>query len=249
MSNPAVIILVDTKTTSSGRFKVEDNIGEAIHIHYDNFRIDLTINEFLNFTNVIEESLNNLIDNESFDINNFDPNFLHDISDMLIHLKKVTFETVNLSDLIVSRKGFLDVPKWAGLNESRVYHAIKGDSLENDNYLQNNFFNQSNNDRINSVKKLVKQNGYPYNNEYIVLFNNQNYIRDGQHRASSLLAEKGDLQIPIIRLHFKNNRFNLKHNLWLHSFIPVMKSKTKNLAKKIIARVKILQILKNKLRK
>ena len=73
MSNPAVIMLTNTSTKSGGRFKVEDNIGESMHIHYDNFRIDLTIKEFLKFTEVIEESLVNLLNNKRFNINNFDP--------------------------------------------------------------------------------------------------------------------------------------------------------------------------------
>lgn len=238
MSNPAVIMLINTPTKSGGRFKVEDNIGESMHIHYDNFRIDFTIDEFLSFTEMIEESLISLIDNDSFDIKNFDPSFLHDISHMLIDLEKVTFEKVNLSNLIVSRKGLFGVPRWAGLDQSRVYKAIKGDTRENNSYLQDNFFNQGNQDRVNSVKEIVDKEGYPFNNEYIVLINNQNYIRDGQHRASSLLSLEGNIDVPIIRMLFNKNRHNLKKNRWLHSFIPVMKKKAKWFLKKILNRLR-----------
>lgn len=227
MSNPAVIMLISTPTKSGGRFKIEDNIGEAMHIHYDNFRIDLTRKEFLNFTEVIEESLVKLLNNKTFNIDNFDPTFLHDISHMLINLESVSVENIQLSDLIVSKKGFLGVQRWAPLNQSKVYRAINGDSEENNNYLQNNFVNQNNQDRVNTVKKLIEQKGYPFNDEYIVLFNNQNYIRDGQHRASSILSVKGDMEIPVMRLHFKNNSYNLKQNRWLNAFIPHMKSNAK----------------------
>ncbi|MDA9017975.1 hypothetical protein N9H40_00490, partial [bacterium] len=88
----------------------------------------------------------------------------------------------------------------------------------------------------------------PFNDEYIVLFNNQNYIRDGQHRASTILSVKGKIEIPIIRLKFKNNKYNLKKNRWINSFIPSMKSNAKKLVRKIINRVKVLKLIINKLR-
>jgi hypothetical protein len=248
MSNPAVIMLTNTTTNSGGRFKVEDNIGESMHIHYDNFRIDLTIKEFLEFSEVIEESLANLLNNNSFNIKNFDPSFLHDISHMLINMESVTFENIQLSDLIVSKKGFLGVEKWASLNQSKVYRAIYGDDEENNNYLQTNFVNQNNQERVDTVKKLIKERGYPINDEYIVLFNNQNHIRDGQHRAASILSVRGNIEIPIIRLKFENNNYNLKENRWITSFIPSMKGNAKKSVRKIVNRVKVLKLIINNLR-
>ena len=60
MSNPGVIIL-DTKkkniiqrifNRNSFRYvQIEDNIGEAIHIHFDDFRIELSIKEFFEILN------------------------------------------------------------------------------------------------------------------------------------------------------------------------------------------------------
>ena len=94
MSNPAVIMLTDVSTKSGGRFKIEDNIGEAIHIHYDNFRIDLTIKEFFEFAELIEGCLISLIDNPDFNINNYDPSFLLDIYYMIPDLEGISFEKV-----------------------------------------------------------------------------------------------------------------------------------------------------------
>ena len=53
MSNPGVINLfsIFKKTGIINRFQVEDNIGESIHIHINNFRIDLTIDEFYKLVN------------------------------------------------------------------------------------------------------------------------------------------------------------------------------------------------------
>ena len=231
-------MLTNTNTKSGGRFKVEDNIGESIHIHYDNFRIDLTIKEFLSFTEVIEESMLNLIDNKSFNIDNFDPIFLHDISHMLKDLKTVKYDKIKLSSIIVSTNGLFNVPKWSRLKESRVFKALSGNFSENNNYEQSNLINQTNQERVDNVKSIIEQKGYPFNNEYLVFFNNQNYIRDGQHRAASLLIDKGDIEVPVLRLFFKDDKYNLKEKRWLTSFIPTIKIKLKNLVKKILNRIR-----------
>ena len=51
MANPGVIILSTAKIPNNpklcaGRLQIEDNIGEGIHIHYRNFRLDFTIRDF-----------------------------------------------------------------------------------------------------------------------------------------------------------------------------------------------------------
>ena len=42
----------------------------------------------------------------------------------------------------------------------------------------------------------------------MVFFNFQNTIRDGQHRASYLYYKYGNIEIPVIRMHFKNGKYN-----------------------------------------
>ena len=84
MSNPGVIIL-DTKkknivqrifNRNSFRYvQIEDNIGEAIHIHFDDFRIELSIKEFFEISSCFKEALNQVVDIKNFDINEIDPLF------------------------------------------------------------------------------------------------------------------------------------------------------------------------------
>lgn len=35
---------------AAGTFDVEDNVGEGIHIHYRNLRIDMSLDDFQHFT-------------------------------------------------------------------------------------------------------------------------------------------------------------------------------------------------------
>ena len=244
MSNPAVIMLTDVATKSGGRFKVEDNIGEAIHIHYDNFRIDLTIKEFLKFTDLIEDGLISLIDKQDFNISNFDSSFLFDIHYMLPDLESISLEKVFLSDLIVAKVGMFGIPSWGNLKDSRVYKSLRGDSIENNNYKQDNFFRQTNKERVESVSNMINEFGYPFNNEYVILFNNQPYIRDGQHRSASIYNKYGDIKVKVMRLQFTDNKYNLSKNLWLNSLLPSLKYISYNVILKIYKRFKILRKIK-----
>jgi len=62
-TNNGVIILKSSQlknTKMNERLDIEDNIGEGIHIHYKNFRIDYTIEEFLSFAKACKQALNSI---------------------------------------------------------------------------------------------------------------------------------------------------------------------------------------------
>jgi len=54
MSNPGVIKLAYKKTKNHIVW-LDDNIGESIHFHLDNLRIDFTIDEFIEFADRVEK--------------------------------------------------------------------------------------------------------------------------------------------------------------------------------------------------
>ena len=57
MSNPGVYYLSSSKALKLNSFRVEDNIGECIHIHYGNLRLDFTIREFLQLSIIMEKAV------------------------------------------------------------------------------------------------------------------------------------------------------------------------------------------------
>jgi hypothetical protein len=233
MSNPGVKYLTETKLTNGKDLRIEDNIGEAIHIHYDEFRLDFSISEFIRFSEELNDSLNILIDNNEFKVESFDPLFLFDIADKLVDLNKIEYTTINLENLKVQKEGFLGLPVISGLKESRVYKALKGETDDYYNYKQTNYVNQLNSDRLGSVLKSIEENGYPYKNQYIILFNNQDMIRDGQHRASSLLFLKGNIEVPVIRIHFNKNKHNTSNYPWIEALFKWNKKRVIGLLRKI----------------
>jgi|GEM_PF-3568409 len=48
--------LPSSPSFSKTKMVVEDNIGESIHVHVRNFRIELSIDDYLKFAKCIEES-------------------------------------------------------------------------------------------------------------------------------------------------------------------------------------------------
>jgi hypothetical protein len=68
MNNAGMIMLATChleNTIMHTRLDIEDNIGEGIHLHYRNFRLDYTIKDFLSFASAVEQSLQMLQSIES----------------------------------------------------------------------------------------------------------------------------------------------------------------------------------------
>ncbi len=62
-TNPGVIVLTKTQlrdTQLHHRLDIEDNIGEEMHIHYKNFRMDYTVRDFLELARACDNALTNL---------------------------------------------------------------------------------------------------------------------------------------------------------------------------------------------
>lgn len=204
MSNPAVTKLVRTKIGKSN-FWMDDNIGESIHIHLDDFRIDLTTEELYTLKEELVDILNKMVQVEGFDINTIDPVYLSlYLYKDLRHLKSVKIDYVNVGELIVSHHWKFGFNKFECLSNSRAVKALKGKPKENDDHRASHHIGQSSAERLSEMKDSIMNNGYPYNGQYIILFEDQNIIRDGQHRASCIFYEQGNVKIPVMRLYFDN---------------------------------------------
>lgn len=241
MSNPGVITLnkAESRLGRFKRFVVEDNIGESIHLHVDSMRIDFSILEFFEFSKMIRQSLNELDVLFGHSIDNFDEHFLKLCSPWLSSLNKITIESVKLSDLScvvhASYRKDLHIKKILPISKVPAYQYLAGDKDAFLNYIQYNYFNTDNETRLLDIKNSIQKNGYPFNQQYIILFNGQNIIRDGQHRAAILAHLHGiNREIQVMRFHFTGNAH----------ILHTRKNNTKNLfrwfLKKVYLRLKQL---------
>ena len=203
MSNPGVIKLVETNIGTL-RLWIDDNIGESIHIHLGELRIDLTINEFKQLCMELREILTSMVGKNNFDANNYDARFMYENAERLLKIKSITIEEVELEWLqVYDDKGV------CFLKDCLRVKALEGavDINESKNR-ESNFIMQTNQNRLNDNLKFVKENGYPYEDNYIVATKDKRVILDGWHRAACLYHLYGAIKVPVKLIAFEEGIFS-----------------------------------------
>jgi hypothetical protein len=96
------------------------------------------------------------------------------------------------------------------INRCPAYRFLKGEARTFVNYDQDGYPELNNEARINSLEGSIRNFGYPHKNQFIILFGDQDYIRDGQHRAAILAANSGlNQSIPVMVIDFKVNSWRM----------------------------------------
>ena len=116
MSNPGVLTLAEKKISETKRFKVEDNLGESVHIHYNDIRIDLTIKELLSVAGVCEHTIYELIQADGFNLDDYSGEFLNACSEKLIDLIEVEKTEVQANQLFIIQQNKLGIPMKKQIN-------------------------------------------------------------------------------------------------------------------------------------
>ena len=246
MSNPAVIKLQSGKIGKS-KVWLDDNFGESIHIHIDDFRVDLTVSEFRKIYDDLCSAINELVNVDGFDVKKIDPVFLSVMLwQKLPELKKISYDKVRLGSMLAPVHS-----KIIPLADSMGLKALKGISNENNSFSRkSNHIGQDDNERMDTILQSIKKNGYPYNDNYIIMYGDDNIIRDGQHRASCLYYLYGDIEVPVLRLyfnHYSSPKIDRFYNIGIRVFFRRHGIKQiKRIAKRIVMP---LIKLKNQLKK
>lgn len=200
MSNPAVVKLQDKKINGQS-ISLEDNFGEAIHIHIDNFRFDLTVKEFRQMCSDICDAVNAYADVEGFDCHRINAVYMERLLwEDMPRLCGVKMEQVALKEMMCpSPEGELKK-----LPESGIVKAMDGDESDADRCRDSFYNGQSRRERLDTLLESIREHGYPYDGEYIIMYGDDNKILDGQHRAACLWKLYGDVEVPVMRLYFKD---------------------------------------------
>lgn len=211
MSNPAVQTLAYDKI-GNWEVTLEDNVGESIHLHLNEIRLDMSIDGFKELSANIPDIVDQIVGVDGFHTIDYDPAFLYTIMPTLLELEKVEICKVRLSDIKIKCGKSIHGIKYKPLSQSKDYLALKGQKYQSKVVSEYNHIGQSDDDRLNVIFNSIKENGYPFQGKRIVFFNRSNAIRDGQHRAACLFYEKGDIEIEAIRLHFANEKYDYEYN-------------------------------------
>ena len=206
MSNPGVILLASKKYLGKNinRLDVEDNIGESIHIHINNIRIDLSIKEFLDFEKKISQSFFELAKFNGYNFDNYDLLFLFKLSSKIHLISSIYKEEKTIDDLkCIIYKYFygFHFPFVTKITNTPHYKFLKNSSSDLLNYDQDSYYGVSNQDRILNLLKIIKKNKNFISENPIILFPGGGHIRDGLHRASILtyLGNKNSIECHIIK--------------------------------------------------
>ena len=238
MSNPGVIILDQYSSANINRFAVEDNIGESIHIHLNNFRIDLTIDEFLALSEQISLSLLSLdffADMHEF---NLDPHFMKLIAQYVPNYVGYSVSSAKISDLNFLCRNKYGILKKTTIEHTPGYKHLISQRSDFNAYSQFNYLKLSNVDRIKQLYNSIKTNGYNSTYKLVDFSVQPNLIRDGQHRAAILASLFGlNFEVPILTIDFgkeaKLSQFNNASRLLLQKTIPLLKRRVRSILNKL----------------
>ena len=221
MSNPAVTELCRAKI---GRvnFWMDDNIGESIHIHIDEIRVDLTNAEFARMFSDICLAINELIDVEEFDCRKLNADFLLDtLWHKLRDLRAVKSDTVPLKEMLCPVNGkyqMIPESETVKMLETILKEGSRSQRLENGDKSQ-----------LAGVLDRVKNNGRPFDGRYIIMFGEDNVIRDGQDYAACLWHVLGDVSVPVLRFCFDKENQGQKPDCSRSQLYEKKKKKTDTL--------------------
>jgi len=213
MSNPGVIVLSEATVQKRVPVRIEDNIGECVHIHVGTFRVDLTINQFILLADNCNIMLDEFLKKFELSSDELSPKFLDDIASKLIDIQSIKKEPAILTDLLVESRNVLGMPKIVPLSEGSIVQAFNGKTKKYKKIRKLN--EQQVFKRLSYIRKLELEGEYGKTGELIVLFNDQNIIRDGQHRASYLYnAGKRD-DVEVLRIQFIDSKHSISNPLFL----------------------------------
>lgn len=211
MSNPGVWTLTQKSISANKFFKVEDNLGESIHFHYNDIRIDLTIKELLYLSEICDKTIYELVNAENFHLDDFDGNFLNQYSQCLIDLISVSEDYVDAKTFYFQSHNLIHLPVRRKLTPSRANQIL--------------------------LKSVDTSAVREKKSDSVVLFNNDNTILYGETIAANHLLQHPEHPIKVLRMHFEKE----KHTVYRHPWIPFLfkwdKQRLIHTAKKIAMRV------------
>lgn len=165
MSNPAVFELVSNEIAGT-RFCIEDNIGEAIHIHIGPVRFDLTVHEFLQIAEALKEALDHILREQGINPTGFTPRSIFKLAPILSRVRSMVEKEVTLNNLSFSNPHNLDNFYFA--SDNILYGFANDEKL-----------------RMASMERDLVKYGYPLRGQLIIV-DEHYHILDGMRQAKAM---------------------------------------------------------------
>lgn len=208
MSNPAVIKLSESRGKTMKRVIVEDNIGEAIHIHADSLRLDLTIDSLIELGGDLQPILRNLLLRKGLDIELLDDEFLLAIRNKLPNITSAEMISKKLLDLKVAVyfRGIKPFYVCRPILMSPAFKYLSGKKEEYLTYARNSKDKLGSESRLEELNASIRNNGFDQSKRPIVIFNRKFIIMDGQHRAACLAFIDPEQNVEVLNINLTKER-------------------------------------------
>lgn len=172
---------------------------ERICFYTDYGQFDFSMACFSKLCRLAEAIINKLVIAEDFDCRNFQRKYLALwLSRKLPAYVREEIDYCYLGELLVGEaSGLLE------LERAENVRALRGQlDIDQEKQRFSNSIGQTNSSRLHDCLKQIQERGYPFQEEYIILYNDDIKIRDGVHRAACLYYLYGNIKIPVKRLYF-----------------------------------------------
>ncbi len=207
--NPGVLKLCCGKVRPSPdllseTLQIEDNIGESIHIHLRNLRLDFTVRDFLALEGTFHRALLRLLERIGLNGRLLDKSFLCNVAYLVPKMVRIQEQKVRLGDLRIVFGTENPYRRWRfkPIPESAVFRALQGEEVFYQDYMNRFGATRHTLENLRDLEKNIADKGYPAVG-WIVTFGDEPCIRDGQHRAAILYRlYGGDLEIPVLNVQF-----------------------------------------------
>ena len=170
---------------------------------FNNKKIEITIDEINELVEDIYVYFNEKYPTD-YDYKLIDPVyfslFFYDVLDKIINIK---YDVINISDIRLLRYNSNPVK----MEESERYKALVDKNHKMYSPFKSNLIIETPEKRLENALMSIKKNGYGYNGKYEIFYNDEPYIRDGQHRVSAIKYLYGDIDLKILRIYLKDNYF------------------------------------------
>lgn len=206
MSNPGILLLDEGKVNNK-IIRVEDNLGESIHIHIGDIRLSLTVSEFYQICAAFDTAAGELFKLEGLDWSVFDKSaldwmWLCEYENIAAFIQK----NIRLGDLYTTRPITKDrrISKIVRLKNSLLVKDLRLGKSDINKYSEKNMYGVTPKARLLAIQDFIKRNGYPCDSRLIMIDDN-NRIFDGDHRAACLYYLYGDdYVVPVLQVQMKN---------------------------------------------
>ena len=196
------------------RLQIEDNIGEAIHIHWRDLRLDFSVRDFLALADACATALEHL-GHKTLKLNLPAPGevslpsaFVRDLGSLKEKIFATKYDEVFLDDLkAITYFSEGGQRRWKSqpVSESVPFRLLQSETAGAAySQYQKEFSTCGHSlEKFQQLVDSMLEHGYPAHGECIVLHGDEPFIRDGQHRAAVLRYFLGNVKVPVVRLQFE----------------------------------------------